>query len=33
MQRLLAHVERQGCTDEDLADIAYTLQGGARRWR
>ncbi|WP_418120939.1 ketoacyl-synthetase C-terminal extension domain-containing protein [Variovorax sp. NFACC29] len=28
VQRLLAHVERQGCTDEDLADIAYTLQVG-----
>ncbi|WP_418120923.1 hypothetical protein [Variovorax sp. NFACC29] len=28
MHRLLSHVERQGCTDEDLADIAYTLQVG-----
>ncbi|WP_418133276.1 hypothetical protein [Variovorax sp. NFACC26] len=32
VHRLLSHV-RQGCTDEDLADIAYTLQVGARRWR
>ncbi|WP_143080856.1 polyketide synthase dehydratase domain-containing protein, partial [Variovorax sp. YR750] len=28
VHRLLSHVERQGCTDEDLADIAYTLQVG-----
>ncbi|SEF35422.1 Acyl transferase domain-containing protein, partial [Variovorax sp. NFACC28] len=28
VQRLLAHVERPGCTDVDLADIAYTLQVG-----